>query len=233
MIEKRLKTINGKIFVKIPDHLNELTIGQMMELQERPLLNDLEAISILSGNSLDELKNATNMDAFSIFNDCVLSLTNQIKYLYDCDAIPNKITFFTGKCSIKVSVIKNLSVEPVGAFMAAREIIADEINEYISQHGVGSLKENFNPSLKACCQVLAHYFFSKVTGKNYNEYEAEEFCNEIKKLRVTEALPIAKHFFTCYPNLSRQKTNFFRQFLQFWKNAQAYNPLRSLNTLTP
>jgi len=117
--------------------------------------------------------------------------------------------------------------------MAAREIIADEINEYISQHGVGSLKENFNPSLKACCQVLAHYFFSKVTGKNYNEYEAEEFCNEIKKLRVTEALPIAKHFFTCYPNLSRQKTNFFRQFLQFWKNAQAYNPLRSLNTLTP
>jgi hypothetical protein len=120
-------------------------------------------------------------------------------------------------------------VEPSGAFMAARDIIADEINEHIKKYGEDNWKDNFNPSLKACCQVLAHYFFCRVTNKRYNEYEAEEFTNEIKKLRVTEALPISKHFFTCYPSLSKRKTNIWFPFLQFWKKRQVLNRLKGLN----
>jgi len=181
----------GKLRIKIPSQLNEITLGQMIEIQENPMLNDIGAISILSGISIDQLKNVSDISRFQVFGDAVLSLSHQIKHLYNSDSIPKKITFSLGKGSIEVNVTNNLSVEPAGAFMAARDIIAEEINEHINQYGKDDWESNFSPSLKACCQVLAHYFFCRVTGKQYNEYDAEEFCNEIKKLRVTEALPIA------------------------------------------
>ncbi len=229
MIAKTLKTTEGKINIKIPSTLGEVTLGQMMGIQEMPVLNDLGAISILSGIPIEELQNVQNINDFHVFGDTVLSLSDQIKHLYNSDAIPKKITFALNSGSKTINVIGNLSVEPAGAFMAARDIIAEEINEHIKQHDGEGWEESFNPSLKACCQVLAHYFYCKVTGKKYNEYEAEEFCGEIKKLRVTEALPIAKHFFTCYPSLSKQKINCFHRFRQFWRKRQAYSRLKSLS----
>jgi hypothetical protein len=118
--------------------------------------------------------------------------------------------FHRGKLSIKlhawykffflyVKPIRYLPVEPAGAFLAVRDIIADEINEHINLYGEDDWQEHLQPSLKACCHVLAYYFFCRATGKKYDEYEAEEFCEEVKKLRVTEALPVAKHFFPVIP----------------------------------
>jgi hypothetical protein len=138
-----------------------------------------------------------------------------------------------GKRKAVVNVIRNLSVEPAGAFLAARDIIAEEINEHIKQYGEEDWREHFQPSLKACCHVLAHYFFCRATAKKYDEYEAEEFCEEIKKLRVTEALPIAKHFFYYYPNLLKQKIGFFQRLQQYWRRRQVYRRLKNLNTSTP
>jgi hypothetical protein len=54
MIEKTLRTISGSLRVRIPTILGEITLGQMIELQEEHYLNDLEAISILSGISNDQ-----------------------------------------------------------------------------------------------------------------------------------------------------------------------------------
>ena len=230
MIEKTLKTTDGKILVKIPTALSEITLGQMMDMQEKHYLNDLDAISILSGIPMDELNSVLNVDDFQAFGDSVLSLSNQIKYLYNSDSIPRKVSFTLGKRQVMVNVSNNLSVEPAGAFMAARDIIADEINETIKLHGEDDWKEHFNPSLKACCHLLAHYFFCRATGKKYNEYEAEEFTTEIKKLRVTEALPIAKHFFTCYPNLLKQKLSFLQRLHQYWRKKQVSRRLKNLNT---
>lgn len=232
MIEKTLKTTKGKLQVKIPSQLNEVTLGQMMEIQENPFLNDIGAISILSGISIDQLENVSDITDFQVFGDVVLTLSHQIKHLYNSDAVPKKITFLLAGGSIKINVINNLSVEPAGAFMAARDIIAEEINEHINQYGKDDWESNFSPSLKVCCQVLAHYFFCRATGKRYNEYEAEEFCNEIKKLRVTEALPIAKHFFTCYPSLSKQKTNFYQRLQRFWKKGPGYSHSKNLSIST-
>jgi len=215
MIEKKVKTTTGKLLVKIPSSLNEITIGQMMELQEKPSLTDLEAISILAGIPLAQLQNVNRIDDLMAFGDVVLSLSQQIINLYNSDTLPSKITFPQHGGDVSIAVIKNLSVEPAGAFMAAREIIAGEISQHIADYGEDDLMESFNPSLKACCQVLAHYFYCRVTGGQYDEYNAEEFCNEIKKLRVTEALPIAKHFFTCYPSLYKPKISFWHRFLPF------------------
>jgi hypothetical protein len=163
----------------------------------------------------------------------VLSLSQQIRNLYDSDTIPKKIAFnIEGKTTI-VNVIQNLSVEPAGAFMAAREIIAEEINEHLKLFGNDDSMEHFRPSLNACCQVLAQYFYCRATGKPYNEYEVDEFCKEIKKLRVTEALPISKHFFTCYPALSKKKTNFFTRLRQLWKKGREYNRLKNSSISIP
>jgi hypothetical protein len=231
MIEKILKTTYGRLKIKIPTALTEVTLGQIMEIQEKPNLNDLEAISILSGIPLWQLNHIRSIDDLQVFADHVLSLSQQVQTLYNSDSIPAKITF--AGVNKSVQVMRNLSIEPAGAFMAAREIIADEINEHISKYGQENWQEQFNPSLKACCQVLAHYFFCRATGKKYNEYEAEEFCAEIKKLRVTEALPIAKYFFTCYPSLSKQKISCFHRLRQYWKKRLVSSPSRSLNTSIP
>ena len=227
MIEKTLQTTSGKLRVSIPTQLNEVTLGQMMDLQQTPDLNDIDAISILSGIPVDQLKTVLNFNNFQLFGDIVQSLSHQIAQLYNSDAIPDYISLSANKITVKV--MKNLSIEPAGAFMASREIIADEISECVKTYGEENLQDYFNPSLKACCQLLAHYFYCKATGKPYNEYEAEAFTTEIKKLRVTEALPIAKHFFTCYPNLSKPKTSFWQHLRQFWKKKPASVHSKSLS----
>ena len=231
MIEKTLKTTTGKLRVSIPTQLNEVTLGQMMDLQQTPDLNDIDAISILSGIPSDQLKTVLNFTDFQLFGDVVQSLSHQIAQLYNSDTIPDQIILSAGKPTVKV--MKNLSIEPAGAFMAAREIIADEISECIKIYGEEDWQDYFNPSLKACCQILAHYFYCKATSKPYNEYEAEAFTTEIKKLRVTEALPIAKHFFSCYPNLSKQKINYWQRLQQFWKKKPASAHSKNLSTSTP
>jgi hypothetical protein len=232
MIEKTLRTTDGNLRVRIPTILNEVTLGQMIEMQEKHYLNDLEAISILSGISKEELNTVSNFDDFNVFGDHVQSLAHQIKYLYNSNIVPHKVPFMLGKRKVVVNVIHNLSVEPAGAFLAARDIIADEINEHINLYGEEGWQEHFQPSLKACCNVLAQYFFCRATGKKYDEYEAEEFADEIKKLRVTEALPIAKHFFSCYPNLLKQKIGFLQRLHQYWRRKQVFRRLRNLNIST-
>lgn len=232
MIEKTLKTTGGRLRVRVPDSLNELTLGQMLDLQEKPELNDLEAISILSGVPLEQLHNVQNFNDLRVFGEAILNLSYQIKHLYTSDAIPKKITLPLQGGKMTVSVTNNLSIEPAGAFMAAREIIGDEINEHIKKYGEDNWKVSFNPSLKACCSVLAHYFYCRATGNPYDEYKAEDFCREIKKLRVTEALPIAKHFFTCYPALSKPKTNSWLRFLQRLKKKPVLNHSKSLSIST-
>src|ERR1700750_2791245 len=112
MIEKTLKTTDGKIRVRIPTLLDELTLGQMMAMQEKPYLDDLDAISILSGIPKDELHSVKNFEDFLTFGDYVNSLANQIRYLYQSDMIPNRILFVIDGKKITVNVSRNLSVEP-------------------------------------------------------------------------------------------------------------------------
>ena len=233
MIQKTLKTTQGKLRISMPQQLSEVTLGQMMQLQEAPDLKDLDAISILSGVPAAELQNVSNADDFIDFADAVLGLSHQIKYLYDSDAMPKTITLDLGEKQIKLDVLKNLAVEPAGAFMAARDVIADEIADHVKTYGEENWQDYFNPSLTACCKVLAYYFYCRATGNSFDEYAAAAFTDTIKKLRVTEALPIAKHFFMNFPSLSKQKTGFWHQLLQLLKKGLAYTLSKSLGISTP
>ncbi|RFZ85692.1 hypothetical protein DYU05_08875 [Mucilaginibacter terrenus] len=218
MIERTLKTTQGRLKLSIPTQLNEVSLGQMIDLQEAKDMTDLDAISILSGVSVADLQNVADANDFTQFADGVLTLSNEIKNLYNSEKVPTSVTVTIDGKPVKVSVINNLSVEPAGAFMAARDIIADEIAAHIKQNGEDNWQETFKPSLLACAKLLAQYFFTRVTGLPYDEYAAAEFLNVVKKLWVTEALPIAKHFFTSYPDLSKPKTDFWPRLLQLLKN---------------
>ena len=220
MIERILITTHGKLRVKIPSQLDEVTLGQMMALQDSSELGDLDAISILSGVPVAKLQSVKDAGDFMQFADAVLSLSQQIKYLYNSDEIPKKIILEVDKKPVTLNVIRNLSVEPAGAFMAARDVIADEIAAHINIYGEDNWQDYFNPSLTACCKVLAYYLYCRATGKGYDEYAAANFTETIKQLRVTEALPISKHFFMSYPNLSKPRTGFWHRLLQLWKNAR-------------
>ncbi len=233
MVQKKVKTLGGKLLISIPSSINEITLGQVMEMQEKPSLNDLEAISILSGAPLSELQNIKNFDDLNIFGEVILHLSKQVKNLHLDDKIPKSIILPLAGGSKTIKVMQNLGVEPAGAFFAAREIIAEEINEHIQHCGNDDWQSTFNPSLKACCRVLAHYFYCRATGNSYDEYEAEDFCLEIKKMRVAEALPIARHFFHYYPRLSRRKTGCLNPLLQRLKRRRESALLKSLSISTP
>jgi hypothetical protein len=221
MIEKTLLTTHGRLRVKIPSQLDEVTLGQMMALQDTKELGDLDAISILSGVPVADLQSVKDASDFMAFADAVLSLSQQIKYLYNSDKIPKKIILELDKNPVTLNVISNLSVEPAGAFMAARDVIADEITAHINIYGEDNWQDYFNPSLTACCKVLAYYFYCRATGKSYDEYAAANFSETIKQLRVTEALPISKHFFMSYPNLSKPRTGFWHRLQQLWRSVLA------------
>jgi len=233
MIERTVKTLTGQLSIKIPSALTELKLGQLMQMQAIEKLSDLDAISILSGTPVADLKNVVHFNEFDVFGDAILSLSGQIKYLYNAEAIPDKITFDIDSKKVSVKVNRNLSIEPAGAFMASRDIIAEEISNHIKQHGDEDWQATFNPSLKACCQVLAQYFYCRATGSRYDEYKAEEFAETIKTLGVTEALPIARYFFMSFLGLSRPKTGFLQRLRQLWRKKQEYRLSKNLNISIP
>lgn len=222
MITKTLKTTTGRIKVSIPADLTELNIGQMIAINETVDLTDLDAISILSGVTIDVLKNIQDIRDISVFNEHILSLVHKMKYCYNGADLPEYVYFGQNK----VKVMRNLSIEPAGAFMASRDIIADEINKHIHLYGEEGWRSNFNPNLNSMAMVLSHYFYCRVTGNVYSEQLAEAFKEEVVKLPLQTALPIARHFFLAYPNLLKQKISLWARLRQSWRNALASRRLK-------
>jgi hypothetical protein len=231
MIEKILKTQTGRLHLKLPEHLHEVTLGQLIDMQSTENMTDLQAIQILSGVPVEDLQNITDFNDLQIFSEHIAILSQQIKELYNSDSLPKSITFNMDGKAVKVKVISNLSIEPAGAFLAARDVITEEINNHISQYGE-DWKANFNPSLKTCAMLLAHYFYCPVSNNWYNEYQAEAFYDEVIKLPFTDALPIAKYFFLNYPGLSRPKISYWLRAQLLWKKRLALSRFKNSGMLT-
>lgn len=219
-MKKKIKTTTGNITLTMPDNLNEVTLGQLIAMQASANLNDLEAISILCNIPLNDLQNIVDVADLQIFSTQVLNIAQQIEQLYIVGDIPEKTIFAVDGKPVEVKVVKNLSMEPAGAFMASREIIADEIAQHMKQRGEEHWQENFNPSLTAYAQVLAQYFYCRATGEPYNEYAAAEFEQQVKQLPVTDAIPIARYFFLSYPNLSKPRTGYWQRLRRRWSSAR-------------
>ena len=191
MIEKHLRSTSGKILLTIPTELHELTLGHLMALQEKEILDDLDAISILSGTPKCELQNIKHIADLSEFGEGILSLSQQIKLLDEHNTLPVRVTFTIKGRKVEVPVINNLAIEPAGAFMAAREIIADEIRQHIAKYGEQNWQETFQPSLRACCEILAQFFYCRATWGTGGTASGTSFFYLLSELTATEAKLLA------------------------------------------
>ncbi|MCJ8208672.1 hypothetical protein MUY27_03065 [Mucilaginibacter sp. RS28] len=230
MIKQNIKTTLGSITLSVPDQLGEISLGQLIAMQAKENLSDMEAIEILSGTPLTELQNIKNPGDLDIFNAPLLALSAAIKNLYTSDSLPSTVSFRINGRNKTIKVATNLGVEPAGAYFAARDIITDEITRHIEQYGEEDWKSSFNPSLNSCALILAHYFYCVATGLPYSEQQAEEFAEQVKQLAFTDALPIAKYFFLSYPNLSKPKTGFWQRVQLRWKKRPELSLFKNLAT---
>lgn len=235
MHTESLRTLTGKLNVTIPENLSELTIGQLIAIRSDDNLSDLKAISVLSGVDIDLLNNVSSAELDRL-RDRILSLAHQIKYCYEGQKLPEYVKFGTHRVKRfgfwlerenRIKVATNLSVEPAGAFLASKDLIAEEINRHIGLYGEDHWRDNFDPDIDTMASVLGHYFYCRVTKLPYNEQQAEQFKEQILKLPVQVALPIGRHFFLNYPDLLQQKHSLWQVFRQSLKRKLVSHRLKS------
>lgn len=217
MITKTIRTISGKVKLHIPENLSEITLGQMIAMEQ---VSD-NSIPLIPELTEDIVNNIINLDDLLNIRERILSLAHQIKYCYNSNILPEKL--------MGVKVPNNLSIEPAGAYLVSRDLIADEINRHIEMYGEDDWKENFVPSLDTCAGILANYFYCRVTKELWSEQKANEFKEQVLKLSVQEALPVACFFFKAYPDLSKQKIGLWRAFKLILKRKQVSRRLRNSN----
>lgn len=217
MITKILNTLSGKVKIKIPTDLSEITLGSMIAMQsatgdEIPLIPEL---------TKEVIENIIEFSELLDIRERILSLAHQIKYTYQETKLPSTL--------MGVKIPTNLSMEPAGAYLVSRDLIATEINKHIAEFGEDNWQSNFQPSLDCCAGILSNYFYCQVTGKLWNEQLAEDFKSEVLKLSIQDALPVARYFFLSYPNMSQQKMSFYQAFKLQLKRRQALIRLRNSN----
>lgn len=231
MFSKTVKTTNGNLKVTIPSSRDEISIGLLQRLTPEPghSFGFMEQISILSGVPMETddedkacLLDVINQDELvSGFEAPLQALAYQLKAFQEVQAIPDEIMLImphnypaSGKfkrwfnSDVKgkvIPVIKNLGVEPAGAYMEAKEVIKQEYERWERVKKEYGDHIEFNPSIESQIKVLSIYFYCRATGEKFKSHKIDEFSEVIKKLSITQALPIARYFFLSYPNLSRPK----------------------------
>lgn len=222
MIERTFKTIGRDLTVKIPSRLDEITLGQMIDFCKEGL-TDLEAIAALTSIPVEALYGIRDVDAaVKAFVPIAESLRHQYLYLYNGNALPEKLTLPLGGGKSKVVRLDgDLGFYTYGGVMEAMDIMSDEINRHIRLYGEEGWKEHFKPDLRACGLVLCHFLYNRVYRKVPSEPDITRFFDVVKWLPITEAGPIARYFFLNYQNLPVRNPSYWHRLQQRWKNALA------------
>lgn len=242
----KIKTTSGPLTISIPSDLSEITIDVLMRLT--PAYGDtfspLEQLSILSGIPKEFndkkpdvicLEDICNLDDLAVFDTTIELLAIKIKSFVTEQEIPESILvpvdtaitrgwrWFRGSrhhVGKLVPVIKNLGIQPAGAYFEAKEIIRQEFEEWAKVKKEYGDHIEFNPSIQSLCRVLSLYLYVPATGEKFNSARAADFDKVTKQLPITKALPIARYFFLRYPNLSKPKAPPFRDQLQRYRSKQ-------------
>lgn len=231
MVTKTIKTTSGPLVISIPASRDEISIGLLQALTPEPghSFSQLETLSILSGISLDSgynsdsdidlpgLYDIINMDDLSYFDETLQLLAYQLKAFVEVQDIPDGVVLDIPQAQIKrwfgrrehkgkyVPVLKNLGIQPAGAYMEAKELIKGqyELWERVKKEYGEDIE--FNPSIESQIRLLSLYLYCPATGEKFNTVKVSQFDEVIKNLSITKALPIARYFFLKYPNLSKPK----------------------------
>jgi len=174
-----------------PTEVAELTLGQFFALRgSKDILDEICALTGLDRQSVQNFRTRDDLQR------CRLLLNNLGAKLAKgvAKATPPKQTVIGGKT---VTVPKNLKLEPVGAFIAAHNLIA-EAQKRQAKNG-----EEFDP-LELIPQLLANYFWLPYMGEaelySDEKVENEAYMQQILGMPVADALSIANFFFRKYPN---------------------------------
>lgn len=230
MITKKIKTTQGPLTIAIPNDIKEMSIGLLLALTPEPghSFSELEQLSILSGIPVEPkdfadldvmcLTDICNIADLRVFDEALQTIAYQLKHFVTVQEIPKQISFElpeknikrwfnlnTGKALKIVPVLSNLGIAPAGAYLEAKELIKKEGERWERVKEQYGADIEFNPSIAAQIRLLSLYFYTPVTGNKFNTLRVAEFDEVIKKLPITQALPIARYFFLRYPNLSKEK----------------------------
>ncbi len=234
MTERTFKHINGKLKLSIPDSLQDVTLQMMIQFQQ-PALSDLEAISALTQTPIEQLYGINDVAAL---NEAILpfakSLQHQLAFTYEAGVLPKRATLrYPGGKAQTIDISADAGFYAYGAVMEARELMTTEILRHQQTYG-DTWREHLNPDLRTCGLILAHFLYNRAYPKHVpTEIDIQQFFDVVKWLPITEAAPLARHFFLSYPNLPLRKPTRWQRLQRLWKNVQALMHFRPLITSIP
>jgi hypothetical protein len=196
-----IETLDGaELILNIPANLNELTFGQLIDLQN-PELTIFESLSILSGIPVDDLYNVRSYQEVTKIAKLYIDLFKYNLQAAELNKIPRKISV-NYKGRRKTIKIKNPSMEPAGAYMVATKIISSEIYAHIDLYGEDNWKINFNPSLESCIGIVNAFLYCRVTGVKWTDDNGIDLS---RTMSAADVLSLAKHFYNVWPNLCNRR----------------------------
>jgi hypothetical protein len=232
MTERTFKHINGKLKLSIPDSLQDVTLDMMIHFQQ-PALSDLAAISALTQTPIEQLYGISDIAAL---NEAILpfaqSLQHQLAYTYEAGALPAQVKLrYPGGKIQTITIGNDAGFYAYGAVMEARELMSTEIMRHQQTYG-DSWREHLNPDLRTCGLILTHFLYNRAyPGHVPSAIDIQQFFDVVKWLPITDAAPLARHFFLSYPNLPLRKQTRWQRLQRLWKNVPALIRLRPLATL--
>lgn len=227
MTERTFKHINGKLKLSIPDSLQDVTLQMMIRFQQ-PALSDLEAISALTQTPVEQLYGISDISAL---NEAILpfaqSLPHQLAYTYQTGTLPKQVTLrYPGGKVKHLTIGEDAGFYAYGAVMEARELMTTEILRHQQTYG-DTWREHLNPDLHTCGLILTHFLYNRAySGHVPSAMDIQQFFDVVKWLPITDAAPLARHFFLSYPNLPLRKPTRLQRLQHLLKNVPALIRLR-------
>ena len=175
-----------------PTEVSEITLGQFFALRRSEGL--IDEICALTGMDRQTIQNFKGRDDLEKCQLLLNTIGQKLQAGFEDTKLP-KQTVLAGKT---IKIPRNLKLEPVGAFIAVHNLIADEHKRCAAQN------LEFDPT-NIIPQVLAHYFWLPYMGPDvlYSDerIEDEDYMEKIYAIPLTDAVPIANFFFRKYPDL--------------------------------
>src|SRR3990167_447436 len=206
MIPFKAKYKDSEIFFGVPTSYNELTLKQLVQLNEWDKKDIIKLIAILCNIDYDVLFNSRMLD----IDTQILPLLEWVKEPrnYQQLLVPKQITI-DGK---QYDVPADIAVKTLGQKISLQLHLAQEQKE--------------NKDVIDCIPfALAVYFQPEVTGRDYSEDEAIKLIPAIMNCKMLEAYPVGNFFLTNFIKFltesngslaAKEPTKNFRQALIGW-----------------
>lgn len=181
--------MNGQPY-DFPTLASELTLKQFFAIRNaKSLIEEVCAITGMDKQTVANFKSPKDIANVTVLMN---QLGADLKKGFNNKTLPKNVDM-AGK---KISVPKKPRLEPVGAFMAVHDIIAEEVNR-CQKDGV---EMDFTHRIP---EILANYFYVPYTGDLYSDekVESDDYMEAIMSIKLVDAVPIGNFFFRKFPNL--------------------------------